>query len=276
MSRVLCPICPHRCMIREGEVGLCGARGNQEGKIVPLNYGNITSIALDPIEKKPLARFHPGSTILSVGSYGCNFHCSFCQNFGISMEWKQEAGFIVTPRELVDKAHELKDQGNIGLAYTYNEPLIGYEFVYDSARLATEEGLQNVVVTNGYVEEAPLRELLPYVQAFNIDLKSFSERFYHTIGGSLADVKRSIAIAAEKSHVEVTTLIIPGENDTEEEMEALATWLASVDPSIPLHVSRFFPAYKMREKEATRVERVIKLANIARRHLQFVYEGNIY
>ena len=256
-------------------MGFCGARGNRDGEVVPLNYGKITSIALDPIEKKPLRRFYPGSSILSVGSYGCNLRCSFCQNYRISMEKEPKDCLRASPRELVDKAHEMVGQGNIGLAYTYNEPLVGYEFVRDCAQIATEEGLNNVVVTNGFVEEKPLRELLPYIQALNIDLKSFDEAFYRKIDGGLETVKRSIALAAETSHVEITTLVIPGENDSEKEMERLASWIASLDPTIPLHISRFFPAYKMTDRGATPTERVLSLADIARQHLQYVYEGNL-
>lgn len=272
-KNMTCNICPRCCVIREGDKGFCGGRMNENGKIIAENYGKITAIALDPIEKKPLRRFRPGSNILSVGSYGCNLRCSFCQNYRISMN---ESSYIkMEPQDLLDKAIALIPQGNIGVAYTYNEPLIGYEYVKDCAKIVKEKGLFNVVVTNGYINTKPLEALLPYVDAFNIDLKSFSRGFYKTIGGDPEVVKRSIELAASKCHVEVTTLIIPGENDTEDEMHKLSKWLATVDPSIPLHISRFFPAYEMSDKKATSVYKVKELAKIARESLEYVYEGNM-
>ena len=222
-------------------LGLCRARGTVNGEVKDLNYGKVTSAALDPIEKKPLAEFMPGSTILSIGSYGCNFKCGFCQNSSISMCGPEASYDTHTPEELVKAALQLRRQGNIGIAYTYNEPLIGWEFVRDTAALIHDVGLRNVVVTNGYINRGPLEELLPRIDAFNIDLKSFSEAFYKRIGGDLETVKQSIEICAQSSHVEVTTLIIPGLNDSDEEMDALAGWLAGVSPQIPLHITRFFP-----------------------------------
>ncbi|MGB4659190.1 MAG: AmmeMemoRadiSam system radical SAM enzyme, partial [Mobilitalea sp.] len=234
-----------------------------------------TSIALDPIEKKPLCHFCPGSTILSVGSYGCNMNCTFCQNHDISMvNGTQIETAKITTEKLVEKALALQEKGNIGIAYTYNEPLIGYEFVKDCAALAKKKGLKNVVVTNGYICEKPLLELLPFIDAFNIDLKCFTEDFYHKLRGDLATVKRSIVLASAKSHVEVTNLIIPGENDSEEEMEALSSWIASVNPDIPLHVSRFFPRWHMQDRDATPIATVYHLAEVARKHLNKVHVGN--
>lgn len=269
-----CHICPKGCVIKEDKLGICGARINKGGEVVADNYGKITSIALDPIEKKPLRRFMPGSNILSVGSYGCNFRCSFCQNHRISMNHNPADYIKMSPEQLVSKAVDLLPQGNIGLAYTYNEPLIGYEFVRDCASLAAEKGLLNVVVTNGYVNQEPLRELLPLIDAFNIDLKSFSEKFYKKIGGDLEVVKNSIIIASKKGHVEVTTLIIEGENDGVEEMEELSAWLAGVNPNIPFHVSRFFPAYEMQGRMATSEGTVRRLGKIAGQYLKYVYCGN--
>lgn len=274
-TRVRCNICPHLCNIKEGNIGICGARTNRKGKIVAENYGKITSIALDPIEKKPLRRFQPGSNILSVGSYGCNLRCSFCQNYSISMEGKNRDYIAVSPSDLVKKAKEYVPRGNIGVAYTYNEPLIGYEFVMDCSKLIAEMGLKNVVVTNGFINQEPLEELLPYIHAFNIDLKSFSQEFYKKIGGDLEVVKRSIGLASKKSHVEVTTLIIAGENDSEDEMRDLTKWLASIDRKIPLHISRFFPAYKMSDKYPTPISTIVKLTEIARESLDYVYAGNV-
>lgn len=270
-----CEICPHHCRLKEGQVGLCRARINCGGHLTCENYGRLTAIALDPIEKKPLYRFHPRSKILSVGSYGCNLSCDFCQNSDISMTG---SGSISTRdiscEELVKKALELINHGNIGIAYTYNEPLIGYEFVRDCAGLAKRQGLKNVVVTNGYICEEPLRKLLPLIDAMNIDLKGFREAFYRKLKGDLETVKQSIRLAAEACHVEVTTLIIPGENDNEEEIDELSAWLSAISPDMPLHITRFFPSWRMQDQTATPVETVYKLAGIARKHLKYVYEGN--
>jgi len=272
----VCDVCPHHCKISEGQLGFCRARTNRDGKIVCENYGKLTSIALDPVEKKPLHRFFPGSFILSVGSYGCNLRCPFCQNSGISMTCGDQINTErVMPKELVNVAKSLTDKGNIGIAYTYNEPLIGYEYVMDCARLAKEEGLKNVAVTNGYICEGPLMKLLPFIDAMNIDLKAFTEEFYKKVRGNIETVKRTIALAAKKCHVEVTTLIIPGENDSEEEMEKLSSWLASINPEIPLHVTRFFPRWLMKSKKPTPVEKIYRLADVARKNLRYVYEGNI-
>ncbi len=274
-GKARCSICPHDCVLGEGQTGLCRARSNRGGAIRPDNYGLVTSISLDPIEKKPLYRFYPGSRILSVGSYGCNLRCPFCQNYEISMAGKERAGTIyVSPEELVEKAIELLPQGNIGIAYTYNEPLIGYEFVMDCSKLARAKGLKNVLVTNGYINEKPLAELLPFIDAMNIDLKAFTEGFYKRINGDIETVKKTIETAANFCHVEVTTLIIPGENDSPEEMRQLSAWLADVDKDIPLHISRFFPRYKMSDKDATPIKTVYSLADAARENLKYVYEGN--
>lgn len=271
---VTCDLCFHHCRLGEGQTGLCRARANRNGTIVPLNYGKLTVLALDPIEKKPLRRFHPGSRILSVGSFGCNLHCPFCQNAGIAAVGAETCTRDCTPDRLVQEALRLQGEGNIGVAYTYNEPLVGYEFVRDCAGLVHRAGLVNVLVTNGTIGEAPWRALLPLLDAVNIDLKGFTEDWYRRLGGDLATVKRSIALAAEACHLEVTTLVVPGENDTEEEMRALSAWLASVDPDIPLHVSRFFPRHRMQDRSATPVRTVWRLAEVARERLRFVYTGN--
>lgn len=272
-----CKICPHHCTLNEGQIGFCRARINIHGTVTCENYGKLTAMALDPIEKKPLNRFLPGSLILSVGSYGCNLRCSFCQNSSISMVSGQKIHTEkVSPEYLVQYALELsKSRGNIGLAYTYNEPLISYEFVRDCAALAREQGLKNVVVTNGYICSEPLIDLLPLIDAMNIDLKAFTEDFYHKIGGDLESVKESIRVASEKCHVEVTNLIVPGENDGVEEMENLSFWLATVCPEIPLHITRFFPRWHMQDRGATPVDQIFRLADIARKNLKYVYEGNI-
>lgn len=271
---VRCALCPHHCLLEEGQTGLCRARACRKGQVLPLNYGRITSLALDPIEKKPLRRFHPGSWILSVGSFGCNLRCPFCQNAAISMAGADTLTRSMSPDELVQQADALRSQGNIGLAYTYNEPLVGYEFVRDCAQQAHGRQLLNVLVTNGMIEEKPWRELLPWIDAANIDLKGFTDTWYRRLGGDLETVKRSITIAAEACHVEVTTLLVPGENDSTEEIRSLSEWLAELDPDIPLHLSRFFPRYRMTDRPPTPVETVYRLAEEARKALRFVYTGN--
>ena len=271
---VQCELCFHRCRLEEGQNGLCRARGNRGGQVVPLNYGRLTALALDPIEKKPLRRFHPGSMVLSVGSFGCNLDCPFCQNAGIAGAGEESATQFWSPELLAEEAVRLRSRGNIGVAYTYNEPLVGYEYVRDCAALIRQAGMYNVLVTNGTIESEPWKELLPLIDAVNIDLKGFCEGWYRTLGGDLETVKRAIVLAAGACHVEVTTLIVPGENDGEEEMETLACWLASVGPDIPLHVSRFFPRHRMTDRPATPAETVYRLARIAQAYLRYVYTGN--
>ncbi len=271
---VTCELCFHHCQLDEGQVGVCRARANRNGAIRPLSYGRLTALALDPIEKKPLRRFHPGSLILSAGSFGCNLHCPFCQNAEIAAAGAETYTRDCSPEQLVQEALRLRDKGNIGVAYTYNEPLVGYEYVRDCAALVRRAGMVNVLVTNGTIAEAPWRELLPLLDAVNIDLKGFTQNWYRRLGGDLETVKRSIALAAPVCHVEVTTLVVPGENDSEAEMRALSTWLASVSPEIPLHVSRFFPRHQMQDRPPTPVDTVYRLAVVAREQLRYVYTGN--
>lgn len=272
--RAVCKLCPRHCSPDEGKTGFCGARKNEGGRIICRNYGWLTSVALDPIEKKPLRRFFPESHILSVGSYGCNLRCPFCQNHEISMAGEEAEKIFVAPDALVEKAAELKAQGNIGIAYTYNEPLVGYEYVRDCAALAHGRGLKNVLVTNGNVCREPLLDLLPLIDAMNIDLKGFTSAFYRRVEGDFDTVRETISLAARACHVEVTALIIPGENDGEGEMRELSGWLASLRPDIPLHVTRFFPRYRMRDRPPTPVSAIYRLAQTAREKLQYVYEGN--
>lgn len=269
-----CTLCFHHCQLAEGQIGQCRARENRNGQIISLNYGQLTALALDPIEKKPLRRFHPGSLVLSVGSFGCNLHCPFCQNASIAAAGADIPTTFVAPETLVQKALQLQPQGNIGLAYTYNEPLIGYEYVRDCAALVRKAGMYNVLVTNGTIEEQPWQALLPWIDAVNIDLKGFTASWYRALGGDLETVKRTIRMAADVCHVEVTTLIVPGENDSEDMMRALSAWLASVNPEIPLHVSRFFPRHHMTNRPPTPVQTVYHLAKVARENLHYVYIGN--
>lgn len=270
-----CDVCMHRCSLENGQTGICRARGNRGNGIVPLNYGRLTSMALDPIEKKPLRMFCPGSRILSVGSFGCNLKCPFCQNHGISMAGERDSEVVtVTPGQLADRAADLRDRGNIGVAYTYNEPLVGWEFVRDTARLVRMAGMKNVIVTNGSASDRVLDGLLPYTDAMNIDLKGFTDRYYRKLGGSLEVVKHFIERAAGECHVELTTLIVPGENDSEAEIKELAAWVASVNPRIPLHITRFFPMWKMTDRDATDIGRLYALVEAARGSLEYVFAGN--
>ena len=230
---------------------------------------------LDPTGKKPLARFYPGSKILSVGSFGCNLFCPFCQNHEISTAGQTEIGWQdVTPAQLARLASGYQNAGNIGVAFTYNEPLVGYEFVRDTACLVKQNGMKTVVVTNGSVELEILEEILPYIDAMNIDLKGFTEDYYRKLGGNLNTVKAFIERAAKDCHVELTTLIVPGENDSKEKMEQEAAWIASLSPEIPLHVSRFFPRYQMTDRQATEVRQVYRMKQIAEKYLKYVYTGN--
>ena len=279
-GKAVCLVCPHSCQLADGQLGICGARQAKDGRVVAANYGQLSALALDPIEKKPLAEFCPGSTILSVGSYGCNLNCPFCQNSDIARMRTLALTRPVTfhkPEEIVEAALSLQGQGNIGIAYTYNEPLVGYEFVRDTAALAHESGLKNVLVSNGYVKAAAFTALLPLLDAANIDLKGFTQEFYDRVGApqGLATVRRSIELAAEAIHLEVTTLIVPGLNDSPEEIAALAKWLAGISPEIPLHLSRFHPAHRMLDKPPTPRQTIRELADVARQHLRKVYMGNM-
>lgn len=276
-GRAVCRICPHRCSLAEGAVGRCRARVARDGEVVSLNYGLATSLALDPIEKKPLARFHPGSTVLSVGSFGCNLSCPFCQNASIAQAGEHEVRWRrVEPGELVEQALRLADRGCIGIAYTYNEPLVGFEFVRDCARLAHEAGLLNVVVSNGMICDEPLGELVPLIDAANIDLKGFSQDFYDLVGGEYLTVRRTIErlAAAPSCHLEVTTLVIPGLNDDVGQIAEAARWLASLDPGFTYHLTRFFPQHRMADRPPTPSATLREAAVAARRYLRDVRLGN--
>lgn len=270
----VCPVCPRGCALEEGRAGFCRARVARGGAVVDENYGRLTALALDPIEKKPLARFFPGSRVLSVGSYGCNLRCPFCQNHEISQRAEAGAWRETTPEQLVDEALALRGKGNIGLAYTYNEPGVGFEFVRDTSRLAKQAGLENVMVTNGYMNPGPFGVLLETVDAMNIDLKCFTEEGYRALGGALSPVQQSIRAAAGKIHLEVTTLVVPGLSDGEADMEAQAAWLAALSPEIPLHISRYFPRWNA-QTPPTPPGVIHRLVDVAQKYLRHVYTGNL-
>lgn len=269
-----CSVCAHHCVLNEGQVGLCKARMMKDGKIVCRNYGLITSSGLDPIEKKPLREFHPGSLILSVGSFGCNLRCPFCQNYQISQTSLVDESDYVSPETLVDEAVKLIPEGNLGIAFTYNEPLVGFEYVRDTAKLAKAKGLATVLVTNGCFSLTTLEAVLPYMDAMNIDLKGFSQGFFDYVGDDFEMTKAFIVAASSRCHVELTTLIVPAHNDSPESMEEEAKWIASISPRIPLHITRYFPRYH-EKAPATSIPLIHQLSAIARRYLTSVYEGNL-
>lgn len=285
-SGATCDACPRRCRLAEGALGRCHARRCRDDRVLPENYGRLTSIALDPIQKKPIARWMQGSTVLSVGSYGCNLRCPFCQNWQISQSGEGDVPWReVSPRELVHMALDVRRREEsagrqmAGIAYTYNEPLVGWEYVRDCGELAHEAGLANVLVSNGCTTPQVIATLAPLVDAANIDLKSFSPAFYHACGapaGALDAVRHTIeALAAEPGcHLEVTMLVVPGMNDTDDHMQRLSRWLASVDRTVVLHVTRFFPRWHMSDARPTDVELVYHLADVAREALDCVLVGN--
>jgi pyruvate formate lyase activating enzyme len=290
---VRCELCPNYCHVAENSAGICGVRENLNGKLIASGYGHVSSESLDPIEKKPLYMFHPGKLIYSIGGFGCNLKCPFCQNYEISTKTLQDdpldksfidkrkmtdkrtsrlhSGF--TPNEILRLAEQAETYGNIGVAYTYNEPLIGYEFLYDCAALARDIGLENVIVTNGYINKEPLENLLPLIDAMNIDLKGFTGDFYKKLGGRLETVKETIMISHKYCHIEVTTLVIPEEN--EDDIEGIAKWLSSIDPDIPLHLSRFFPRYQYSGRMPTPRKTINRLCEVAKGYLKNVFAGNM-
>ncbi|MCL2492926.1 MAG: AmmeMemoRadiSam system radical SAM enzyme [Clostridiales bacterium] len=283
----VCGLCPHACRIAPGGIGFCRARGVPAGgkhgeeekraeAVVSLSYGKLTSIALDPIEKKPLYHFYPGSKILSVGSFGCNLRCPWCQNYSISAAGPADAETRETePEALADLAERYAEQGNIGVAFTYNEPLIGFEYVRDTSQILKARGLKSVLVTNGFATPSYFEELLPLIDAMNIDLKSVNPDFYTEIGGDLDIVLENIRLAAARCHIELTCLLMDGENDSEGEMSQMTDFIAAVSPEIPLHISRFFPRYQRTDREPTQMETLRKFEKIARRKLKYVYLGNV-
>jgi len=272
-STVKCNLCPHFCKITNGHTGMCGVRTNVKGVLYAASYGRVTSIALDPIEKKPLKMFHSGSNILSIGSYGCNLRCQFCQNHQLSFDYNDIRTNFIGPEQLCEMAVRAKIDGNIGVAYTYNEPLIAFEYIKDSSKAIKRAGLKNVLVTNGYINEEPLKELLQYVDALNIDLKGNTEKSYKKINGTPKEVVRTIKIAAKNCHVEVTTVVIPNEND--DEIEDIAKTIASIDPNIPYHIARFFPRYNYSDKSPTSSEVMYRAYDKAKPYLNNVYLGNM-
>lgn len=270
-GEVQCDLCPQKCKIPNQRMGLCGQRVNQNGKLVTLNYGRCSSANVDPIEKKPLYHFYPGSKILSIGTNGCNLACSFCQNHEISQAISPTVEVSVDM--LIEKA---KSSGAIGIAFTYNEPVIWYEFVLDCSKAFRDAGLKTVMITNGYIEPEPLKELLPFIDAMNIDLKAFDNVFYQKLcKGTLAPVLDTIqTVAASDCHLELTNLLIPCNNDSKEHTKTLFSWIAGINPEIPVHISKYFPRYKLQAPETSR-SLLEKIWMTADKRLDYVYIGNL-
>ncbi len=273
-ERTECLLCPHNCKIAEGKTGICGVRKSTGNSIDLLTYGVISGYALDPIEKKPLYHFYPGTNILSAGSYGCNMRCDFCQNYNISQQTLASYPSHTEPEKVIKDAQAALN--NIGIAFTYNEPVIWFEFIRDVAMKAKKKGLRIVMVSNGYVNREPLEEIISFTDAFNIDLKAFNPDFYRKLtGAELEPVKETLKLIGKSTrHLEITTLIIPGQNDDIAEMEAEAEWIANeLGKEVPLHLSRYFPMFK-REDPSTPDNTLAKLFEAASKHLHYVYLGN--
>jgi pyruvate formate lyase activating enzyme len=276
-NMVQCFLCPSRCVLSTGEWGLCKARKNIRGKLYSMVYGKLASVHVDPIEKKPFFHVLPGSQAFSIASTGCNIRCLFCQNWEISQAFPGEVSILnATPDQVVAKALE---SGSRSIAFTYNEPVVNYEFMLETAKLARSKGLRTVVVSCGYIEEEPLRELLKYIDAYKVDLKAFREEFYHKLtGGRLATVLNSLKIVQQSGvWLEIVNLIVPGENDSDGELRDMARWIKeNLGDSVPLHFSRFFPQYKLKNLPPTPPETIIRARQIAMEEgLKYVYTGNI-
>ena len=269
---VRCALCPHNCHIQENKSGICGVRKNSGGTLYTEIYGRLTSMAMDPIEKKPLYHFHPGGSILSIGTKGCNMKCPYCQNWHISQDHAARTSYY-PPEKIVDAAIS---EGSIGIAYTYSEPVIWFEYVRDTAVLAKEKKLANVLVTNGFINPEPLLQLLPLIDAMNIDLKSFRDETMRKVQKArLPEVLATIKTAHGRGcHIELTTLVVTGINDDMDEMKDIIDFIASVDKNIPWHISRYYPSYKY-DRPATDIGFMMKVHAEAEKKLNFVYCGNV-
>lgn len=272
-DKIRCRVCPHNCLIDEGKYGICRVRTVKNGEPVAINYGEVTSLAVDPIEKKPLYHFKPSKNILSIGSFGCNMTCSFCQNYEISQ--RRPTTQFTSIEKLISIIPKIEN--NVGVAFTYNEPMMWYEYMYEAAMKIKEQNKDTsiVVVTNGYINEEPLMKLLPYVDAMNIDLKGYTNKYYNKVcGAKLEPVLKTIKRCNDHCHVEITTLLVSDENDSLDEVREIAQFIASVNKDMPLHLSRYFPRYKM-ENEATKVEKLLLAEEEAKKYLRYVYIGNV-
>lgn len=275
-GKIRCELCPQNCLIAEGKTGFCGVKKNIKGKLYSLVYAKPCSVHLDPIEKKPLYHFYPGESALSIGTVGCNLGCLFCQNWEISKA--KPDNFLIRTRTPEDIVKEAKQNNVKILSYTYTEPTIFYEYMLDIAKLAKKEKIKNTIVSNGFINEEPLKKLCKYIDGANIDLKSFNPKFYKKICfGKLEPVLESLKILKKNNvWLEITNLIIPKLNDNMKEIEEMCKWISKeLGKEVPLHFSRFFPCYKMQDREPTPLDTLKKAASIAKKYLNFVYIGNV-
>lgn len=294
-NRVKCTACAHYCHIMPGRAGICGVRVNKEGNLYLIVYGKAAAVHIDPIEKKPLFHFLPGTEIFSIGTVGCNFACDFCQNWDLSQASKAVQKKVKDPQEKILKLGKLVEYGQDlppdkivryclenhipSIAYTYNEPVIFFEYIYDTAKLAHEKGIKNVFVSNGYESKEAMEKIRPFLDAMNIDLKSFNEKFYQKtckahLGPVLENIKRAYEM---KIWVEVTTLLIPDENDSAAELRSIAKFLAGISNEIPWHITAFHPDYKMGDKPPTSQESLERAYQIGKKAgLKYIYTGNVF
>ena len=276
-NKVHCYLCAQSCRIAPGKRGFCGVRENRDGNLYTLIYGTVSSEAIDPIEKKPLYHFYPGSYVYSVGSIGCNFRCKHCQNWSISQACLEESYTKdILPEELIERALLSRSKS---IAWTYNEPTIWHEYTSECAKMAKDAGLSTIYVTNGYITPEPLRNIAPYLDAANIDIKAFSEKFYHDVASAkLGPVLEATALAKELGiHIEITNLIIPGANDSPDELRELSKWIyRNLGPETPLHFTRFHPQYQMQNLSPTPVKTMHEACKIATEEgMKYVYMGNV-
>ena len=273
---IFCELCPQDCRLKEGQKGICGVRVVKEGKLYSTNYYLCGALNIDPIEKKPLYHFYPGWDILSIGTTGCNLHCHFCQNWGLAHGERDPGLEVITSDKLLNLLQSRNRKAQLGIAYTYNEPTVWYEFVLENARFMNERGFKNVLVTNGLINPGPLKTLLPYVQGMNVDVKAFNDSFYRRFcrGKSVQHVQRTVESSIKNCHVELTYLIISTLNDDRSEIDRFIQWIASLDPDIPVHFSRYFPAHKL-DLPPTSVETMNHVYERAREKLSYVYLGNV-
>ena len=275
-QKIKCSLCAHGCTIPEGKTGICGVRENQDGKMFPVTYARVSSVGPDPIEKKPLYHFMPGTNVLSLGSIGCNFRCDFCQNWSISQEYTSRNLRLIEPERLPQMASLYNCQS---ISWTYNEPTIWYEYTLDGAKIAKQAGLGTSYVTNGYISEEPLREISPYLDAMNIDVKAFTDEFYQKRSKAhLQPVLDTCELAVKLGiHIEITYLIIPTQNDSPDELLNFVRWVRdSLKPDVPIHFSRFHPDFKLKKITGTPMESLYTAHRIAKEEgLKFVYLGNV-
>lgn len=274
---VQCQLCPRKCLIKDSERGDCRVRENNSGKLYSLVYGKPCSVGVDPIEKKPLFHFLPGSKVYSIGTAGCNLHCSFCQNWTISQVNPEDVSAVdLEPKDVVKQA---KQCGCKGIAYTYSEPTIFYEYALETAKLAKEKGLKNIWVSNGFINEEPIKRISKYIDAANIDLKGINNKFYRKYTLAWVEPVLNCLKILKRNNVwiEITNLVIPGANDKESEIEELCKWISkNLGRNVPLHFSRFFPCYKLNRLEETPIDTLAMAKKIGKKYLDYVYVGNLH